>query len=246
MALVGHVAEVGILTSAQRDRMYEIFASYFDGVDRTAFDNDLDEKDWAVVLIDPDLDELFGFSTLRLIEDAVDGIPIRAFFSGDTIIDLSYRACMALEKTWMRFTFTHALSNPHYRYYWFLIVNSYRSFRYLPVYAKNYYPNPDRRIPEFERNVLDQLAVKRYGDEYDPHKGVIRLKNWCKLRPGVGDIGEKELRDKRIAFFQECNPEWMHGTELACLTELSMENVNPVGMRILNELTVPLLSQVTA
>lgn len=239
MSLIGYVVEVELLTSAQRDRMFQIFTSYFDGADRSAFDNDLDEKNWAVVLVDPDLDELFGFSTLRLIEDVVDGVPIRAFFSGDTIIDLSYRACMALEKTWMRFTFTHALSNPHYKYYWFLIVNSYRSFRYLPVYAKNYYPNPDQRIPEFERNVLDQLAVKRYGDEYDPQMGVIRLKNWCKLRPGVGDIGEKELRDARIAFFAQCNPEWMHGTELACLTELSLQNVNPVGMRILNELMAP-------
>jgi hypothetical protein len=236
MTLVGQVLKIGSLTTVQRDRMYEIFTSYFDGAIRPVFDNDLNEKDWAVILTESDSNQLFGFSTLRLIEDMVDDIPIRAFFSGDTIIDLSYRASMTLERTWMRFTFAHALSNTQFKYYWFLIVNSYRSFRYLPVYAKMYYPHPTYRMPEFECRLLDQLAAKRYGDEYDPHKRVVRLKNSCKLRSGVGDIGEKELRDERIAFFQQCNPEWMHGVELACLTELSIHNVNPFGLRIISGL----------
>jgi hypothetical protein len=236
MALIGQVVDVRSLTTAQRDRMYEILVSYFDGVTRSVFNKDLNEKDWAIILTDPDVNQLFGFSTLRLIEDVVDGIAIRAFFSGDTIIDLSYRARMTLEKTWIRFTLTHALSNAHFKYYWFLIVNSYRSFRYLPVYAKTYYPHPEFEMPDFERRLIDQLALKRYGDQYDPQLRVIRLKNLSKLRAGVGDIGEKELRDERIAFFQQRNPNWMHGVQLVCLTEISLRNANPVGMRIINEL----------
>lgn len=236
MALFGQVVDIRSLTRAQRDRMYEIMTSYFDGVKRSVFNKDLNEKDWAIILIDPDADQLFGFSTLRLIEDVVDGISIRAFFSGDTIIDLSYRARMTLERTWMQFTLTHALSNRQFKYYWFLIVNSYRSFRYLPVYAKTYYPHPEFEMPDFERRLIDQLALKRYGDEYDPQLRVIRLKNLSKLRAGVGDIGEKELRDARIAFFQKCNPDWMHGVQLACLTEISVHNATPAGMRIITEL----------
>jgi len=147
MALVGHIVEVTSITTAQRNRMYEILSSYFDGVRLSVFDEDLYEKDWAVILTDSTGDQIFGFSTLQLIEDRVDGTPIRAFFSGDTIVDLPYRRSMAMANAWIRFTFTHALGHPLFKYYWFLIVNSYRSFRYLPIYANTYYPNPAYGMP---------------------------------------------------------------------------------------------------
>lgn len=239
MSLTAEVVEVSLLTVAQRDRMFEILTAYFDGAERWVFDKDLDEKDWAVVLTEPETNQVQGFSTLCLLEDVVQGEAVRAFFSGDTIIDEAHRGSMALERVWLRFTFSHALQNPGFRYFWFLIVNSYRSFRYLPIYAKTYYPNPDTLMPHFERTVLDQLSAKRYGDEYDPTMGVIRMKNNWRLRPGVADIGEKELRDPRIAFFQECNPEWKDGVELACLAEFSIDNINRVALRIIDELMAP-------
>lgn len=240
MSITGQVVEVGELTIEQRDRMFEILTTYFDGPTRWVFDRDLDEKDWAVILTDSRTGRVCGFSTLRLIEDVVHGVPVRSFFSGDTIIDRKHWASLALERAWIRFTFSHALDNPEFRYFWFLIVNSYRSFRYLPVYAKSYYPHPERSMPDFERKVLHQFASKRYGDEYDPEMGVIRLKHSCRLRPGVASIGEQELRDPRIAFFARCNPEWQDGVELACLTEFSLDNVRPAAMRVLDELLEPL------
>lgn len=236
MAIEARVVEVALLTAEQRNRMFEILETYFEGAQRWVFDRDLDEKNWAVLLIDTDSDLPCGFSTLRLIQDVVDGIPVRAFFSGDTIIDRSYWACMALEKAWLRFTFTHALANQGFRYFWLLVVNSYRSFRYLPVYTKSYHPHPEREMAPFERAVLDQLATKRYGNEYDPKMRVIRLRHSYRLRPGVADIGEQELRNPRIAFFQQCNPEWRDGVELACLTEFSLDNVNRVALRFLHAL----------
>jgi len=235
MSLAGKVVETSQLNKIQRYSMFEILNHYFDNVRWSSFNKDLNEKDWAILLTEPARGQIVGFSTLRLIDDVLDDVPLRAFFSGDTIIDLPYRASLVLEKTWIRFAYAHALRNPLFRYYWFLIVNSYRSYRYLPVYAKTYYPNPDYGIPEFECRLLDHLAAKRYGKEYDPHKRVIRLKNSGKLRPGVSDIGEKELRDTRIAFFEQCNPEWMDGVALACLTEISLHNARPAVTRIIGE-----------
>lgn len=235
MSLAGRIVEVSQLNNIQRYSMFEILNHYFDNVGWSSFNKDLNEKDWVILLTEPAKDQVVGFSTLRLIDDRIDDVPIRAFFSGDTIIDLPYRASLVLEKTWLRFAFAHAIRNPRFRYYWFLIVNSYRSFRYLSVYAKTYYPNPDCGIPEFERRLLDHLAAKRYGKRYDPHERVIRLENSGKLRPGVSDIGEKELRDTRIAFFQRCNPEWMDGAALACLTEISIPNARPAVTRLLGE-----------
>ncbi len=236
MTLVAEIVPVASLRGAQRDSMYAVLTRYFDGATRDVFDHDLDEKHWAVVLTCPESQRLCGFSTLRLLEDEVLGTPVRAFFSGDTIIDRQYWATLALERAWIRFTFSHALEHPEIRYFWFLVVNSYRSFRYLPVYTNTYYPNPHSAMPRFERQVLDQLATKRYGNEYDAKTGLIRLTKGWRLRPGVADIGERELRDPRITFFQRCNPEWAQGSELACLTELRVENVNRMARRIITPL----------
>jgi len=239
MPVAGRVVEVASLSKGQRDRMFEIISAYFDGATRRVFDRDLDEKHWAVVLSDADSGRLCGFSTLKLIEEEVAGTTIRAFFSGDTIIQRGYWASMALERAWIRFTFSHALQDPGVRYFWFLVVNSYRSFRYLPVYTKAYYPNPDYEMPAFERAVLDRLASQRYGEEYDAVRGVVRMEGGWRLRPGVADIGEPELRDPRIAFFQQRNPAWREGVELACLTEFSPDNVNRFARRILEGMSVP-------
>ncbi len=233
MSLLAEIIPVASLRAAQRDSMYGVLTRYFDGATREVFDHDLNEKHWAVVLTCSETKRLCGFSTLRLIEDEVLGTPVRAFFSGDTIIDRQYWAALVLERAWIRFTFSHALEHPEVRYFWFLVVNSYRSFRYLPVYTKTYYPNPDSPMPIFERTVLDQLATRRYGNEYEAATGLIRIAKGWRLRPGVADIGERELRDPRITFFQHCNPEWAEGAELACLTELRVENVNRMARRIL-------------
>src|SRR4029079_10435465 len=40
------------LIDAQRDAMYELLCDHFEGVTRSVFENDLAEKDWAVLLED--------------------------------------------------------------------------------------------------------------------------------------------------------------------------------------------------
>ncbi|HEY9765983.1 MAG TPA: hypothetical protein V6C82_06440, partial [Chroococcales cyanobacterium] len=178
---------------------------------------------------------IYGFSTLCLMEEEVENISVRAFFSGDTIIDRAHWGSMALEKTWSRFAFSSVMRHPEYAWYWFLISKGYRTYRYLPVYLKHYYPCPEEGLPAFEKAVLDRLATRRFGEYYDPESGLIRYPTDYRLRPGVGDITEKELKDERIAFFQQKNPGWANGDELACLASLSLGNLKRTGQRVLGQ-----------
>jgi hypothetical protein len=235
MELLADIVEVDSLSTQQKERMFELLDSYFQNTQRQAFETDLGEKQWVVLISEVGTMRIQGFSTLRMLEDEVEGTPVRAFFSGDTIIHKAFRGKLALQRVWLRFTFQHAMRNPGFRYFWFLIVNSYRSFRYLPIYAKKYYPNPASEIPDFERKVLTQLAVKRYGDAYDIAAGVVRLPRRSPLRRGVADIGKNELQNPQIAFFKKCNPEWREGTALACIAEFSIENIHRYGLRIVEE-----------
>ncbi|MHB9133226.1 MAG: hypothetical protein ACYDBB_19325 [Armatimonadota bacterium] len=234
MSLHGSIVATADLAPAERDRMFTLLQAYFSGTDREVFERDLLEKPWTICLHDPQTGLLHGFSTLCLMDELVDEIPVRAFFSGDTIIDRPYWGSMELERVWFRFLFSRIDAEPQYRWYWFLICKGYRTYRYLPVFFHRYYPSPEA-TPPFEQMVLDRLAHCRFGDQYDPATGIIRCQYDYRLRPGIGDIAERELRDPRIAFFQQRNPGWVDGTELACLTELSYPNIKRMGLRILGK-----------
>jgi len=234
MALQGRVVEVAQITTAEIDRMYALMECYFADVQRAIFDADLAEKAWAILLHDTETGNLHGFSTLCLLEETVLGVPVRALFSGDTIIDRPFWGSLALERSWLRFLFDRIDAEPEYRWYWFLISKGYRTYRYLPVFFHQYHPSP-APVPEFEQAVLDGLARAKFGERYDPRTGIIRCRQDYRLRPGVSDISPRELRDPRIAYFQQRNPGWVHGEELACLAELSRTNLRRCGHRLLGE-----------
>jgi hypothetical protein len=233
MTLTGRVIETAALTPADRECMLQLMQAHFYGVERAAFARDLAEKPWVIVLREAD-GSLQGFSTLCLLEETVQGTPVRAFFSGDTIIDRAHWGSLELERAWFDFLYQHIDAEPHLRWYWFLICKGYRTYRYLPVYFRRYFPSPEP-TPLFEQEVLDRLARRRFGQAYQPTTGVIRCRHDYRLREGIGDIGERERRDPRIAFFEERNPGWQQGDELACLTDLGYGNLKRIGWRMLGK-----------
>lgn len=226
------VLEIANITNTHKDRMFEIMDAYFEGVTRDAFESDLYDKRWVVLLTDS---EIHGFSTLSLLEDVVNGRHVKAFFSGDTIVDRNHWGTMALENAWARFVFSTAKTDPECAWYWFLICKGYRTYRYMPVYFKRYIPCPGLCTSDLEQSVLDRLAERRFGTGYSADTGTIRIVRNYRLRDGVGDISERELRDPSIAFFQERNPNWKQGVELACLAELTPDNLTDTALRFLKK-----------
>jgi hypothetical protein len=231
-ALRGEVILRTALTDDDILRMYNLMLGYFADVDRAQFEGDLREKTWVIQLRDFETGFIHGFTTLCLMEDVVQGLPVRAVFSGDTIIERPYWGSFALERTWIQFISAQVQAAPQCRWFWFLICKGYRTYSYLPVYFQRYYPSP-LPTPSFEQTVLDTLAFSRFGARYDQQSGIIRSANDYRLLPGVGDITALVRLDPRIAFFEEKNPGWVDGDELACLVELHPDNYRPTTLRML-------------
>jgi len=236
MPLTASINDTAHLTPAECGRMLALMHTYFIGVEREVFERDLAEKPWVIVLRD-DSACLQGFSTLCLLEETVRGERVRAFFSGDTIIDRAHWGSLELERAWLEFLYRRIGAEPESRWYWFLICKGYRTYRYLPVYFHHYYPSPEQ-APPFEQEVLDRLAIRKFGHAYDAGTGVIRCRHDYRLREGIGDITERERRDPRIAFFEERNPDWRRGDELACLTDLGYGNLKRCAYRMLGKAPV--------
>lgn len=219
--------------------MFRLMEQYFDGLQRESFQADLGEKRWAIVLRDAAQGTIRGFSTITLMQAEVGGQTVRAFYSGDTIIDRECWHPFSLEKAWTPLVFSHLFAAPETSWYWFMVCKGFRTYRYFPVHFHSFWPSPDAPVPLFEKEVLDALALQRFGRHYDPESGVVNCPCDYRLKPGVGDIVPEKTKNRYISFFQEANPAWVDGAELACITRISLENIKPALKRFLPPLTPP-------
>jgi hypothetical protein len=231
--LSGRVVPVAALADAQRRSMFALLCRYFAGVQQAQFEQDLAEKDSVILLADSEGETLAGFSTLMAFRAEVDGQPVVAFFSGDTVIDRDYWGETALPRLWAQNVFGRALQIRDARAYWFLICSGYKTYRFLPVFFREFYPTYARPTPPAEQRLLDTLGRRKFPEGYDPACGVVRLAHGAALRPGVAEIDAQRLADPHVAFFQAANPGHARGDELACITELTLDNLTPAGRRML-------------
>jgi len=238
--MVGSVVPRGSISSAERTEMYRLFETYFSGTNRTQFETDLAEKDMVFLLRDSVSGEIQGFSTSMRLSARIQDQDVVAFFSGDTIVARDYWGNSLLSRLWSQTVFAQAdlitLAHPATRVFWYLICSGYRTWRFLPVFFREYWPNMSAPTPPWQQEILDTLGRQKFGDHYIPGAGVVRLPSATPLRSGVSDITELKLIDPQVAFFARMNPGHVHGDELACLTEIVRTNLTKAGERMVRSL----------
>jgi hypothetical protein len=213
--------------------MYTLLVGYFANVTRPHFEADLAEKESVILLADMASGQIQGFSTLMQLRVTVDGQPLVAFFSGDTIIHHDYWGEAELPRLWGRHVFSLAEAMPQTRAYWFLISSGYKTYRFLPVFFREFYPTYVRPTPPATKRIIDALACAKFPGEYDSGRGIIRFAQAAPLRPGVAEITDRRLKDLHVAFFASANPGHAQGDQLPCLVELTRSNLTAAGWRML-------------
>jgi len=234
--LAGDVLARAMLTPGERERMYGLLATYFLGTSREQFESDLAEKEAVILLRDVKDGQIQGFSTLMRITTTIDECEVVAFFSGDTIVAQEFWGETILSRLWSQTVFSEAdrirEKRPDTRVFWFLICSGYKTWRFLPVFFREYYPHPEKTTPLPIKRVLDVLGERKFGSEYFPDQGLVRFRSATPLRDGVAEVTAERLRDPLIAFFQRMNPGHGGGDELACLTEITRSNLTRAGERM--------------
>ena len=225
------------VTPSDRDDMYRLLAAYFQNTSVQQFAHDLAEKDTVILLRDPEDARVVGFSTLMKIEITIENRNVVGFFSGDTIIAREHWGSSLLARLWVTTVFRAAdrirQHSPDTLFYWFLISSGYKTWRYLPTFFVAYAPHPELHASPFERQVVQTLATRKFGDDYDADAGIVRFRRASPLRPGVAEVTERRLRDPLVEFFIRMNPGHEQGDELACLVPISRSNLTPAGLRML-------------
>jgi len=227
---VSTLAARGEVSPAEAEEMHRLLGRYFDGVGREQFLRDLAEKTHVIRLRRGP--ELVGFSTLLAYETEFENQPVSLIYSGDTIVSPEAWGTTALPRAWIAAVNQIRLGFPRGRYFWLLLTSGFRTYRFLPLFWRDFYPRYDRPMPAFERRLIEHLGRQRFGDQYDADRGVVRFYQPQRLRPELGGIPLTRTRDPHIDFFQARNPGHGRGDELVCLTELTAENLTAAGRRM--------------
>lgn len=212
--------------------MFRVFSENFDGATMEIFERDLSNKNWVILLSDDETKELEGFSTLALYETEFNGKPISVVYSGDTIIRREYWGTPELPKSWIH-TVLEKSANMVQPLYWLLISSGYKTYRFLTVFYKEFYPCYDKPTPPEMQAIMEYLAAQRFGADYHCEEGVVRFADGATpLRDGIAEVTEERLQDPHVAFYIAKNPGHVNGDELVCITQIHPDNFTPAGRRM--------------
>jgi hypothetical protein len=221
------------LSADERAVMRALLETYFDGVTEEQFARDLEEKDWVLRVMANG--RLVGFSTLAAGEAVVAGRCVNVVYSGDTIMAPEAWGSTVLAKGWITMVRRACAELPVRPCYWLLLSSGFRTYRFLPVFWRKFWPRHDAAMPAEVRVMRDALACGRFGGAYDAEAGVVRFGVPQRLRGGLAEVPVARAKDAHVAFFLASNPGHASGDELVCLTELSDENLTAAGRRVVKE-----------
>jgi hypothetical protein len=253
--LAGRTIRREDLTADQIAVMFDLLGTFFAGVTRTTFDQDLAEKSHVILLEDQE-GHLRGFSTLLVYQTDVPDTNATVVYSGDTIVHRDWWGSPALAVSWLRAV--RALTPSSTPVYWLLLTSGFRTYRFLSVFWRDFYPRYDatpvtrggRLEPDttaqidvasgFSRTngpaLVEALARERFGDRYDASRGIVRFDRPQVLVPELLDVASGRTSDPHVAFFLERNPGFTRGDELVCVTDLGDHNLTAAGRRIARQL----------
>ena len=220
------------LSDTDIQSMFRVFSENFNGSTMEIFERDLSSKNWVILLQDAETKEIEGFSTLALYETTFNHKPLSVVYSGDTIIRREYWGTPQLPSTWIK-TVLEKSVNMVQPLYWLLISSGYKTYRFLTVFYKEFYPRYEVPTPPDMQTLMEHLARQRYGADYHCAEGVVRFANGATpLREGIAEVTEERLHDPHVAFYISHNPGYIYGDELVCITRVHSDNFTPAGRRM--------------
>jgi hypothetical protein len=218
-----------------RETLFRLMDRYYLNVTESGFYRDLDEKDWVVLLRDRSSGKIVGFTALMMLRTRFANQNFLVFVSGDTIVQPENWGTVALPRTWMRHVFATAGQYPDHIPYWMLISASFRTYRFLSVFATCFYPRHEHPMPADVMVLRNHFATIKYGSDYQSNTGIVRFKEPTPVRDEIAGVSDGRLSDPHIAYLLQTNPGWRGGDELVCIARADRQNLTRAGRRMLGE-----------
>lgn len=227
------IAAVPSLDTCTRGDMAALYLSAYDASNALVFEQDLADKDEVLLLYCGA--QLVGFTTLKVYSHVWRGEPLQVLYSGDTVVERQHWGQQALSLAWVRHLGQIKRRNPAQRLVWFLLVKGHRTYRYLHVFAKDFYPGQDRPGDGLAE-LAACLAQARFPSEYNPATGIVEFTpSRGHLKDDIAEARPEELERPGVAYFLERNPGYRQGHELVCVCDVEESNMKPLTLRLFRQ-----------
>lgn len=221
------------LSPADRHEMITLLCTQFDGVTEDSFTSDLADKNWVLLIRNAEA-QIRAFSTLHIYPTCFEGRDLWVLFSGDTVVSPELWRSSSLMQAWWPAILGLQVAYGAEPLYWLLISSGYRTYRYLPALARSFHPQVGHETEPQDLRLVNWLASKRFGRNFDPATGVVTLDHPYQLRPELRDIPQERLSDPNITHFLQLNPGFADGDELVCLARITPANLTRLGQRLVD------------
>ena len=223
-AVVAATVPTKTLAAVDRDEMFDLLSRYYLGVTEADFARDLAGKE-HVMLLREGIGRVVGFSTLLRFDLATCAGTVRGIFSGDTIVEESYRRTLGFATELAHYLEDTRRTSSGKRTFYFLISKGWRTYRILPFLFKDFHPTYRATMPREHREVRDAFGNWKYPREYDPRTGRIVFDHETqRIRSESAEAFDPRRNDPHVAFFFQANPHYLRGDELVCVAEVTPDN----------------------
>ncbi|MDX2250295.1 MAG: hypothetical protein SF052_26165 [Bacteroidia bacterium] len=213
------------------ERMYFLMESNYDCVRRHQFEKDLQQKQWVGILKDTE-GVIQGFTTFSVNPGGTGTSEYNIVFSGDTIISPPYWGSNELIKGGMHTGGRIVATDPQKKWYWLLISKGHRTYTYLPLFFHAYFPRPNDIDADNLFPILDRALNTLFGNYWKPQQGLIIFPtSMGQLKPELTASTWQKRNKPTVAYFLEKNPGFYLGHELACLAEISPDNLKGIALK---------------
>ncbi|XID75610.1 hypothetical protein ACF3NA_03475 [Alkanindiges sp. WGS2144] len=216
--------------------MYSIYEKYYENTSFNIFQQDFYRKTGAFIIYDPETSRIVGFSTLLSCNIKTSKKTYHALFSGDTVIEKEFWGSRALQRAMYLYLLAEKFRHPTEPVYWMLISKGFKTYLLLANNFFTYYPHFEGEH-QYLSEIVDSYCRQYFADYYNPaHKILDFGSDYQPLKQSVAPITEHmRVTNPKIKFFEQCNPNWVQGTELPCIGEITWQDIAKYAQRFISK-----------
>ncbi|HBS04638.1 MAG TPA: hypothetical protein DEA96_06725 [Leptospiraceae bacterium] len=230
------------LKNSDIDEMFDLMKHSYENVEYSDFLKDLGKKQYVGLLTTDDR-RIAGFTTF-VVREFNGSEHFDVLFSGDTIIGNSFRGTQELIRGVGRSfgSFLAKSESNNKELFWLLTTKGHRTYMYLPLFFRTYYPDQTEEYASYYRERLNAVCSQLFPDSWAPDQGLlIHDAAASKLNSQEALATHQRNRNPHVEYFLRRNPDFQAGTELACIAQISVDNIISFGKKyVLDGLENPL------
>lgn len=149
---------------------------------------------------------------------------VNSIYIAQSYILPRYRNRQLLSMAYARVVVECKLCRPFQEIWFWMDAISYKPYLLLGNHVREFYPSPARQMPDWIRELRDDIGRTYYPGMYDARAGVVR-KPARRLASATGRINAADLENEFIRYYTRLNPGHVRGEGLLCVFPGSWKNV---------------------